>query len=543
MKINISEQYLNIPVYSHECNKDYPRLLLKDKSGKIVRYFDFIPAFSQPDFIAFYNVSEFIGQSLELELCGDGNLEEIAQIIKQSNTPMGLKELYNEANRPQLHFSSRRGWLNDPNGLFYNNNTWHMFYQHNPFGCQWGNMHWGHAVSNDLIHWQENDDVLYQDNLGMMFSGGAVVDLNNTSGLQQGSEPPVILFYTASGAHAPVPTEYTQCMAYSTDGGATFTKYEKNPIIPHIGDRNRDPKVIPYNDHWIMALYIQKIGDLHEFYLLKSTNLIDWSCIQKVYLPGSGECPEFFELSVDGDQSNTKWVFIAADGKYLIGNFDGMEFKPESKPQDIWLRQEGIATLYAAQTWSNAPDGRRIIIGWQQGNLPAKEFNMSMSIPLELSLQTCGKEIRLCAEPVQEFYNLIDKELIDIANCDFPLYADILEQLKSVKNELLYIELKVQPKSQCCINLNGDDMIFDSQAGEIRYKGLIRQIWEAQNNGTFDVKIIVGNTWVDIFTSSGRENISTQAIYDLNKSGIYINCQTGKLNHLKISTLKSIWNK
>jgi fructan beta-fructosidase len=210
MKKNIllEKRYINIPI-DNSAPSTHVRIKNPD-NHKILRYFDVKLGDETYDFIAFYDMNEFAGQAIDIEIEEDELAEKFFTFLKQSETPMGLDGVYAEKHRPQFHFSSKRGWLNDPNGLVYYNETYHMFYQHNPFGIGWGNMHWGHAVSNDLIHWQEEGDVLFPDDAGMMFSGGGVVDWHNTSGLQDDSEhPPILLFYTAAGDRAPVSCEYT----------------------------------------------------------------------------------------------------------------------------------------------------------------------------------------------------------------------------------------------------------------------------------------------------------------------------------------------
>ena len=156
-------------------------------------------------------------------------------------------------------FPRAAGWLNDPNGLVHYAGTYHMFYQHNPYGTEWGNMHWGHAVSRDLVHWRELPAALYPDAMGTMFTGCAVVDHHNSSGLGDGSQPPIVLVYTAAGEHARPREFYTQCLAFSADGGSTWHKYDGNPVLPHQVGQNRDPKVIwhPRSGRWVMALYLE----------------------------------------------------------------------------------------------------------------------------------------------------------------------------------------------------------------------------------------------------------------------------------------------
>ena len=184
--------------------------------------------------------------------------------------------------RPAFHFSAAQGWINDPNGMTWYNGRYHLFYQYNPLGCSWGNMSWGHAESPDLLHWEEKDPALYPDETGMMFSGCAVVDFDNRTGLQAGSEPPLLLYYTAQGGstHWSAGRLPTQCLAYSIDGGATFTKYDKNPVVAEITDQTRDPKVIYHapTDRYIMTLY--KTGA--EYMLFASADLLHWEPLHTI---------------------------------------------------------------------------------------------------------------------------------------------------------------------------------------------------------------------------------------------------------------------
>ena len=269
------------------------------------------------------------GAGVELEYEGAAALDG----VRCAAEPPGAAERYGEALRPQFHFSSRRGWLNDPNGLVCHDGTYHLFYQHNPYGTEWGNMHWGHAVSPDLVHWTERPVALYPDALGTMFTGCAVVDRHNTSGLGSGSQPPIVLVYTAAGEWARPPVPYTQCLAFSADGGATWHKYDGNPVLPHQAGKNRDPKVIwhPQSERWIMALYL----DRNAYSLFASRNLIDWERTCDLDLPGCTEVPDFFPLAVDGDPDDERWVFWGANTTYLVGDFDGRRFTPQGGPRRL----------------------------------------------------------------------------------------------------------------------------------------------------------------------------------------------------------------
>ncbi len=307
---------------------------------------------------------------------------------------------YREKHRPQFHFSPRTGWTNDPNGLVLYKGEYHLFFQHNPFDVKWGNMTWGHAVSRDMVHWTERESALKPDQMGTMFSGSAVVDWNNTAGLQKGEEKTIVLFYTAAGGTNPESKgqPFTQCLAYSNDGGRTFTKYAGNPVVPNIVKENRDPKVVWHapTRQWIMALFL----DGNTFAFLSSPDLKKWTLFQQIDTPKLSECPDFFEMPVDNEPGVSKWVWTSANGSYLVGSFDGKRFTTEVMTQAL----SSGANYYAAQTFSDLPNNRRVQMSWMQGgNYPGMPFNQQMSCPYELKLRKRGYgSYRLSALPIGE---------------------------------------------------------------------------------------------------------------------------------------------
>lgn len=246
--IELTSRYIHIPI-KNGAPKRVVSLLVDNKL--IVRN-DIELADGKPDWWAPMDVSSWQGNRGTVRV--DKLHEDSAALsqIQQSNGLIDEESLYKEPLRGQFHFSPKRGWNNDPNGCVFYNGEYHLFFQHNPYGWAWGNMHWGHAVSQDLVHWEELGDKLLPDEMGPMFSGSAVVDWNNSSGLGQDGKPPLVLFYTAAGN----PT--TQCMAYSVDG-RTFTKYSNNPVIKEVTGGNRDPKVIWHepSQRWVMVLYAE----------------------------------------------------------------------------------------------------------------------------------------------------------------------------------------------------------------------------------------------------------------------------------------------
>jgi len=325
--------------------------------------------------------------------------------MEEGKNMVGAKEVYHELHRPQFHFTCEKDWLSDPNGLVYYKGEYHLFFQHCPGFINHAPNTWGHAISTDLVHWKQIDNAIEPDEYGFIWSGSTVVDWSNTSDLQQGDEAVIVAFYTTGGFGDP-PTPCVQAMAYSNDCGRTFTKYPE-PVLDHIRASNRDPKVICHEPtgQWIMALYLD--GD--DFSLFGSKDLKKWDRLCDVEVGGRGECPDLYELPVDGDPGNTRWVLWGAAGTYRIGTFDGRTFTPETAT----LRAELGPNGYAAQTWSDVPaeDGRLIQISWMAGGqYSGMPFNQQMSFPVQLSLRTTPEGIRLFREPVREIEILHTRE-------------------------------------------------------------------------------------------------------------------------------------
>lgn len=291
-------------------------------------------------------------------------------------------------NRPTLHFTPKKNWTNDPNGLIWLDGEYHLFFQHNPYGNMWGNMSWGHAVSEDLINWHELPVAIEGTADVGIFSGSAIYDSENTAGFGKA----LIAIYTSAKITAP--ENQSQHIAYSLDKGRTFTRYEGNPILDLKSDNFRDPKVFRHHDRWIMIVVLSKE---QKALIYSSSNLKDWEYQSEFHRPDSTgsvwECPDLFPLEYQG---KTHWIFILSVNpgginnlsgtKYWIGNFDGKEFTTSSEPQWLdWGRDN-----YAGITYNDEPRGRRILIGWMNHWRPdmsvASEWNGSMTIPRELSL-------------------------------------------------------------------------------------------------------------------------------------------------------------
>lgn len=377
----VTDRYLNIPV----CNSA-PIGVMTFSAENMENLENNVKISGQesPDeYWVFYDMSAYKGKTITISYSGN---RAALERIYMSEEIRDCETFYKESGRPQQHFTFRRGWNNDPNGLIYYKGEYHLFGQHNPFENNWNNMHWGHAVSTDLVHWTELPEALAPDRLGTIYSGTATIDKDNTSGLGKKGKAPMVALFTSAGKSR------TQSLAYSLDNGRSWTKYEGNPVLD-TRDDSRDPKVFwyPEGGHWVMVLYQ---NDGHSIYT--SDNLKEWKF--QSHLAGFYECPDMYRLPVDGDPSNTKWVLSSASGMYMIGDFDGKTFTPETSFQRYC---HGIA--YAGQTFNNMPDGRIVQIAWLTTDYPGMPFRSCFSTPLEMSLKTTKDGVRLFAEPVKEF--------------------------------------------------------------------------------------------------------------------------------------------
>lgn len=317
-------------------------------------------------------------------------------------------QIYSEAYRPGFHFSPEQNWINDPNGLVYHDGEYHLYYQYNPFGNSWGNMSWGHATSTDLVRWDHQPVAILRDSIHA-FSGSAVIDVNNTAGFGAGA---MVAAYTGWN---PSNLIQDQRIAYSTDSGTTFTKYANNPVIPSNSVDFRDPKVFwhqPTND-WVMAITRPASSNPQRpagVEILRSPDLKNWT-YKSTYGSGGWETPDLFELPVDGNPNDTRWVMmVAASGgtDYHIGQFDGDDFTAESI-----VRADYGQDFYAAQQWNNLPteQERRVAIGWMSnwsyaGAVPTSPWRGAMSLPRELSLTQTGSSISVQQKPVPELQAL-----------------------------------------------------------------------------------------------------------------------------------------
>ena len=525
-EIAVERAYLHLPVKDGGPGR-HMRFLAGDK---VVREFDIELADAEPDFWVFSDVAAFKGQRLRIEVDRLADGSRGLEAIRQADTLPDAETLYKEKHRPQFHFSPRRGWNNDPNGLVFHKGEYHLYFQHNPYGWGWGNMHWGHAVSKDLVHWTELPIALYPHTFGdWVFSGSAVVDTANTAGFKAGAEDVIVAAYTSTGRG--------EAIAFSNDRGRTFTDYAGNPVVKH---RGRDPKVIWYapGKHWVMAVYDEQgegenVNKGIAFYT--SPDLKQWQLQSRI--EGYYECPEIFEIPVDGNANNRKWVVYAADGAYAVGAFDGKSFAAESGKH----RYNWGTCFYASQTFNNLPaeDGRRVQIAWGTMATPGMPFNQMMGFPVELTLRTTEEGPRLFANPVREIEKLHGKKHSlngrTLQEGENPL-ADITGDLFDIR-----AEIAVGDAAQVGFTLRGVPVLYDVKQQQILCRDKAAPL--KLEAGKIRLRLLVDRTSIEIFGNDGRVYMPMGIIApDDNKTlELFARGGTARAEALEVAELRSSW--
>jgi len=483
-EIAADKRYLTLPVQTGQPKRRVAVLV----DGQPWREFEVELAATKSDFDAVLDLAEVRGKKLTLRT------ERIPEDLRgwkgiaTSDALPDAETAYREKYRPGFHFTSRRGWLNDPNGMVFLDGEWHLFYQHNPYGWDWGNMHWGHAVSRDLLRWKEEPIALYPKHFGdWAFSGSAVVDKANTAGWKQGDADVLVAAWTSTGRG--------ECISYSTDRGRTWREYDGNPVVKHAG---RDPRLLWHapSKQWVMAVYDEADGK-QWIAFHTSPDLKKWTYQSRV--EGFFECPEFFELPLEGAKDRTFWVLYGADGKYLLGDFDGKTFKPHA-PQK---RQVFHGNFYAAQTFSDAPAGRRIQIGWGQGiAFPGMPFNQQMTIPCQLTLRNLPDGVRLCAWPVEEVSHLVPFNKTTTRR-ELRLTGDKPTPLDVPAGDLWDVRVQFGPgqAKQLTFTLRGVPIVYDVKAETLTCRGKTMPL---KARAEMSLRILIDRGSVEIFGPHGQ---------------------------------------
>lgn len=466
----LTGRYLLVPI----SNTAKPVRMTVSIGGRAVHDFEVNLAADRTDWWAHLDISSHRGATATLTAKEVPTDLKGFDRIETADSPRDVGPAYGESLRPQLRFSQARGWNNDPNGMVYHDGEYHLFWQSNPFGPNWGNMYWGHAVSRDLVHWEELPHALVPRTMakGLCFSGSAHVD-------DAAAGKPMVAAFTD--------TEAGEALAVSTDRGRTWRYLPENPVIPKRD--GRDPKLVWYapGRHWVIAVYtrIDK-KDYVEFY--SSPDLKTWTLTSRI--DGYFECPELFELPVDNDANAKRWVLSAADGRYAVGRFDGKTFVPDHPGK----HRVHFGEFYAPQCFSRAPGGRVIQVGWARIDLPGMPINQAFTLPIELRLASTAAGVRLRAEPIRELETLrgvpVTVERLGLAEADPVIVKAPAELLDIV------IQAEVDRAKELRLRFGTNDLIYNVagqtldgmplplEAGKLRVRVVVdRPLYEVVGGG------------------------------------------------------------
>ena len=493
MKIVIEKKYLILPINVYATPKKLCFYKVQDKKQTLVMDFDCKLDFLTPTYTAYLDVSRFCGAELEYS-----TIPQMEFLLEQTDEKT-IDALYQEEFRPTVHFTPQIGWINDPNGLIKYQGKYHMFYQYNPFGTEWGNMHWGHAISDDLLFWDEQDIALFPDEMGTMYSGSAIEDRRNVSGLQSGKNPPMLLFYTAAGDRSMLSKrkDRTQCLAYSNDGGKAFVKYKKNPVMDTIERYNRDPKVVWVEDlsAYVTILYL----DEDRYALLTSTDLLDWHFLQEITISGERECPDIMRFSIKG---RDYWVIAGATDKYVVGRFENKLFVPKTATKT--LSYSPALASYAAQSFSGIDDGRVLRIAWDNIHMPSQRVPNQMSFPTELKLEGDAEDLYLTARPAEE----LERLYTETHSCEG---AEVTVRLERAAYD---ISLMIDRQKDATVKIFGHVLQIKASEKHIVFQKV--KIPLLSTSDTVDLRMIVDRCSLELFADGGRACATFPMLCDYN---------------------------
>lgn len=419
---------------------------------------------------------------------------------------------------PIIHFSPKKGWNGDPNGLVYHNGIYHLFFQYEPKKNKWTpNMHWGHATSTDLLHWTEQRVALGPDSLGAIYSGSAVIDKNNTAGF---GDDTMVCIYTSAGGRTNTSwgKPFTQSIAYSYDD-ITFIKYINNPVLPEQITRNRDPKVFWHDEtqQWVMILFMND-GDIKNYGLFTSPNLKEWTYVQEIKIGQTKECPDMFKLTCD---EVTKWITMGTKGQYCIGEFDGKQYTTDGNMKKMSFGKYA----YSSQTWNNTPDGRVIQI-FRLGS----DMISQMTIPMELKLikNKSPDNFVVTCKPIEEYekmltkvHTLLNEQSITKLSMNSP--ADVFDIKITIPDRRMNIETNV------------GDIIYEPKTHELSfdsYSVVVPALCDSSGLKYIQMQLVFDRYSLEFFCNDGRMFIPFCLNNPINK----ITIQRQYVKYLKISS-------
>lgn len=466
--------------------------------------------------------------------------------------------------RPVYHFTAPQNWLNDPNGLIYLNGIYHLYYQHNPFENKWGHMSWGHAISKDLLHWQHLPVAIPEtattDTTTWIFSGSAVWDEHNSSGLGRNGKGPVVAIYTAD---QPKQQKESQFIAYSNDGGLTYTNYAHNPVVDIHQKDFRDPSVIWLEEQhkWLMTVAVPAE---HKVQFYSSGNLKDWVLISEFGNQGDTrkiwECPSLTPLYVDGNPAKKKWLLMVSSGnqdaatgmQYFIGDFDGTKFTNDNAATTQLFVDDG-KTFYAAIPYNHLPDNRQTMIGWLMPfETATSPWRGQMSIPRDLSLKTTAVGIRLFQQPAAILNTCLEQlpaakkwaqKALTLDSKDLPLNNG--QRFNSNTN---WIDATFTPGTATDFGLkiaqhkNGRQVVigYNVQRNElcITDDKEVQRVSVSPVNHQIRLQVLLDKSSVEVFVNNGEKVITTLIFPDKEATGFAAFAENG---HVTLNTLK-VWD-
>ena len=503
MSVNTQKRYILLPIEEKE-NETTIKVI---KDGHSMQSIKVRLATGKPDYFVPLDISKFgkDGKVLfDFSFQGNyrtvGNIEDYScwQLMKESDT---FDTTNREAYRPVYHHTPMWGWMNDPNGLFYKDGVWNLYFQYNPYGSTWENMTWGHATSRDLVHWQYEGTPIEPDALGTIFSGSAVVDSANTAGFGKNA---IVAMYTSAAENQ------TQSLAYSTDGGKTFTKYSDNPTLTAKEPDFRDPKMI-WNEATNEWNLVMATGQKMNFY--SSKDLKNWK-YESSFGEGYGchkgvwECPDLIQMA------NGKWVlfcninpggpFGGSATQYFVGQWDGHQFTCESKPEVTKWMDYG-KDHYATVTFSNAPDGRHVALPWMSNwqyaaVVPTKQYRSGNGIPRDLGIFTDGNEDYLSVKPSPEIMKAFSKKAQSLGDACMVevsgLRRNATIELSNGKGERVVMRYDAAENS-----FSVDRM----KSGQTDFSDVFASVTTAPTHGKVSrVLIFIDKSSVEVFDADGK---------------------------------------
>ena len=544
-KLKVKGDFLQLPLVRNpdRSQMGFQRLSIVS-DGKVERFMHvmFPPEGKKPDFWYSVDVREFKGREIVLRFASTD--KAVLDRLEFSDKETVAPDAYTGLHRPRFHFSPRLGWMNDVNGTYYQDGLYHLFYQFNPASTEYGpgfDMHWGHSVSRDLIHWEEWPIALFPNRAGNCYSGTTVMQHSPIKGLNEGVKLPApAMFFSGT-------EPFSQHLATTPDGGKTWKRYAGNPVVPNIGDGDRDPKVIWHepSKHYVMVLYIHAQGNRYLF--LRSKDLTTWEKTSEI--PGWFECPEFFPVKSPTTGEDLLLLYGCYSGKqtgsdekvgfnscYQLGRFDGKTFEPVS---EIRAAHRG-PNFYGALVFANQPQGRNIMMGWGQNTrFPGEPFNQCASIPLEMNLKAIAGKDTLCYEPVAELAGLRGESIVSEKNITVDKANGKLAGLSKDTGYDVVVKFRHSGQGTADVKIRGIHFHHDAATGALVQNGRTTGI---HATGTLDARFLVDRGMVESFWNGGEAAYAISSLHTDAGPAFEVGGDL-EIEELTVYPTKNIWDK